>query len=79
MSPSIQLLHTLVEVDNKGERHLPIGCAIMNLMEQNKFDLALPFIQEMQNKPSKGKTFTITNLFMKSNYLKVNFNHINAD
>ncbi|XP_060559629.1 clathrin heavy chain linker domain-containing protein 1-like [Ruditapes philippinarum] len=58
MSPSIQLLHTLVEVDNKGERHLPIGCAIMNLMEQNKFDLALPFIQEMQNKPSKDDPHT---------------------
>ncbi|XP_053374865.1 clathrin heavy chain linker domain-containing protein 1-like isoform X2 [Mercenaria mercenaria] len=57
-SPSIQLLHALVDRDNRGERPLSIGCVIMNLMEENKFELALPFIQEMQHKPSKDEPHT---------------------
>lgn len=55
MCPSLQFLHALVERDKKAERPLAVGCVIMTLMEENKFELALQFIQEMQNKPSKGE------------------------
>lgn len=52
LCPSIQLVTALVEGDNPSSRLLPIGLAIMTLVQEDKFDLALPFIQSLQNVPS---------------------------
>lgn len=50
--PSIQLVTALVEGDNPSARLLPIGLVIVTLIQEDKFDLALPFIQSLQNTPS---------------------------
>lgn len=56
--PSIQLLHALVDREQV-ECPLSIGCVLLTLLEDNKFDLVLPFIQELQNMPSKGTNHKI--------------------
>lgn len=53
--PSLQLMHALGDRDNDGKRYLPIGVIIMTMIADNKFDMVLPYIQEMQNKPCKGR------------------------
>ncbi|XP_022335234.1 clathrin heavy chain linker domain-containing protein 1-like isoform X2 [Crassostrea virginica] len=50
MCPSIQLMQALVAADDQGSRPLPIGVVILTVLENNSFDLVLPFIQELQNK-----------------------------
>ena len=52
--PSIQLVTALVEGDNPSNRLLPVGLVIMTLVQEDKFDLALPFVQSLQNTPLPG-------------------------
>ena len=52
--PSIQLVTALVEGDSPGNRLLPVGLVIMTLVQEDKFDLALPFIQSLQNTALPG-------------------------
>ena len=52
--PSIQLLHVLVDKRGKSERHLPVGQIITTLVQEDQFDLVLPFIQDLQTVTSKG-------------------------
>lgn len=54
MCPSIQLMQALVAADDQGSRPLPIGVVILTVLENNSFDLVLPFIQELQNKTADG-------------------------
>ncbi|XP_062620292.1 clathrin heavy chain linker domain-containing protein 1-like [Saccostrea cucullata] len=49
MCPSLQLMQALVAEDDQGSRPLPIGVVILTVLENNSFDLVLPFIQELQN------------------------------
>ncbi|XP_048734570.2 clathrin heavy chain linker domain-containing protein 1-like [Ostrea edulis] len=49
MCPSLQLMHALVAEDDQGSRPLPVGVVILTVLENNSFDLVLPFIQELQN------------------------------
>ena len=53
--PSVQLVTALVEGDSPSTRLLPIGLVIMTLVQEDKFDLALPVIQGLQNTPSTGE------------------------
>lgn len=50
--PTIQLMHALVEGTSPSDRRLPIGRVIMTLIQEGKFEMALPFIQDQQNTPS---------------------------
>lgn len=50
MCPSLQLMHALVAADDQGSRPLPVGVVILTVLENNSFDLVLPFIQELQNR-----------------------------
>ena len=52
--PSIQLVTALVDGDSPSSRTLPVGLVIMTLIQEDKFDLALPFIQALQSTPSQG-------------------------
>lgn len=54
LCPSIQLLHVLVEKRGKVERPLPVGRIITTLIQEDQFDLVLPFIQDLQTVCSKG-------------------------
>lgn len=55
MCPSLQLMHALVAADDQGSRPLPVGVVILTVLENNSFDLVLPFIQELQNKTADGE------------------------
>ncbi|KAK3591625.1 hypothetical protein CHS0354_013809 [Potamilus streckersoni] len=51
--PSLQLLHVLVEGQPRGSsRPLPVGVVIQTLLQEDNFELALQFIQELQNTSS---------------------------
>ena len=57
--PSQALLKALVDGRKPSERSLPIGVMMKTLVEEDKFELTLPFIQELQNSPSLGKLYTV--------------------
>ncbi|XP_069116425.1 clathrin heavy chain linker domain-containing protein 1-like isoform X2 [Argopecten irradians] len=50
--PSVQLMHALVEEDGDGSRALPIGLVLLVVLEKNQYNLVLPFIQDLQKRPS---------------------------
>ncbi|XP_033734726.1 clathrin heavy chain linker domain-containing protein 1-like isoform X1 [Pecten maximus] len=50
--PSVQLMHALVEEDGEGSRALPIGLVLLVVLEKNQYNLVLPFIQDLQKRPS---------------------------
>ena len=57
--PSQMLLKALVEGKGPSERALPIGTVVRTLIEEDKFEMTIPFIQELQNTPSSGLNFML--------------------
>ncbi|KAL5008618.1 hypothetical protein ScPMuIL_014199 [Solemya velum] len=51
--PSLHLANTFVAPTENGFRMLPVGVIIGVLLEINHFNIALPFIQGLQNSPSQ--------------------------